>query len=411
LIRLAQNVSGDLNAHTTKIEAISADLRGTDRFLLEARILVENAPDRILAANRELQQQLASAKQQIEFQAAQLRVRESEARTDLVTMLFNRRAFEEELGRQLGIWERKSVQFALLMMDLDDFKRLNDTHGHQVGDDVLREVAQLIGGQLRGMDIAYRYGGEEFAVILPSTNAADACLVAERIRKAIEQYVLSSNDMQLSVTASMGVAHAITSDQSVAIIRRADEALYAAKQSGKNRIMWHNGKETLPSECREESSTPKTLAALERRPAQRVTLTGLNRELTKCVCESRRSNTPLSLICVRIDNKYSRKGTSGQAGSGPSLSAIIEVFFARLHEGDLLAPTGAAEFVVVLPGQSYDSALDLIEELVACDAINAADGTHDWQLRYEACELRPNETAEQLLIRGREGLLVAGAAC
>jgi hypothetical protein len=82
-----------------------------------------------------------------------------------------------------------------------------------------------------------------------------------------------------------------------------------------------------------------------------------------------------------------------------------------LHEGDLLAPTGAAEFVVVLPGQSYDSALDLIEELVACDAINAADGTHDWQLRYEACELRPNETAEQLLIRGREGLLVAGAAC
>ena len=76
------------------------------------------------------------------------------------------------------------------MMDIDHFKRLNDSHGHQLGDEVLREVAQIIVGQLRGMDSAFRYGGEEFTVILPSTKSPDACVVAERIRKAIEVSVI-----------------------------------------------------------------------------------------------------------------------------------------------------------------------------------------------------------------------------
>jgi GGDEF domain-containing protein len=217
--------------------------------------------------------------------------------------------------------------------------------------------------------------------------------------------------MQISVTTSIGVALAMASDQAAGIIRRADEALYAAKQSGRNRILWHNGKKILSSESSEESSATETFAALERQPAQRITLTGLNRELTNCVCESRRLSTPLSLVCVRIDNKYSPRGASGQAASSHLLSAIIEVFLSELQASDLLAPTGAAEFVVVLPDRSCDCALELIEEVIASDAIHAIDGTRDLQLRYEACELRPHETAEELLVRGREGLLVAVASC
>src|SRR6185295_757566 len=135
-------------------------------------------------ANAELQQRLEQAEKQLAVQAVQIKAHESEARTDSLTTLSNRRAFDDELKRRLNEWQRKGTPCTLVMMDIDFFKKFNDTHGHQVGDEVLRQVAKVLGVQSREMDIPCRYGGEEFAVILPATEALKACKVAERIRAA-----------------------------------------------------------------------------------------------------------------------------------------------------------------------------------------------------------------------------------
>jgi diguanylate cyclase (GGDEF)-like protein len=129
------------------------------------------------------------------------------------------------MRRQLAGWERKATPVSLLMLDIDHFTRFNDLHGHQTGDAVISEVAMVLSKQLREMYTAYRYGGEEFAILLPSTRTQDSGIVAERIRNAIEQTAITRDNKILKVTISLGIAVVISGDRAVEIIRRADEAL------------------------------------------------------------------------------------------------------------------------------------------------------------------------------------------
>lgn len=155
------------------------------------------------------------------------------AERDPLTGLNNRRAFDAFLGAETARYERYGRPFALIMLDIDFFKKINDTHGHDVGDEAIRKVAQLVAGSLRDVDIAARYGGEEFAVILPETSLARAIDVAERIRTQVE----AAATPQLRLTISAGVAAA--PDNGIAgsdLVRNADRALYTAKQEGRNRV-------------------------------------------------------------------------------------------------------------------------------------------------------------------------------
>ena len=183
---LAKNVASDVGDHAAKMKAISADLAGIDRKSDGANAAVFTAMDQMIAANTQLQQRLEQAEKQLAVQAVEIKTHESEARTDSLTGLSNRRAFDDELKRRLGEWQRKGTPCTLVLMDIDFFKKFNDTHGHQVGDEVLRQVAKVLAKQSREMDVPCRYGGEEFAAILPATDAVNACKVAERIRAAIE---------------------------------------------------------------------------------------------------------------------------------------------------------------------------------------------------------------------------------
>jgi len=151
------------------------------------------------------------------------------ASTDGLTGLRNRRSFDLDVE---ACAERGDQPTATLMIDVDHFKRFNDTHGHPAGDDALRAVAAIIGRQVRKDDVAYRYGGEEFCVLLPDTDAASAAVVAERIRRAIETAELPVN---AKVTASVGVA-AGAAEEITGMLDRADGALYDAKDAGRNRI-------------------------------------------------------------------------------------------------------------------------------------------------------------------------------
>jgi diguanylate cyclase (GGDEF)-like protein len=158
------------------------------------------------------------------------------AMTDSLTGVPNRRAVMDYAERSLAL--RKDRQVALLMVDVDHFKRINDTYGHPVGDEVLCQVAALLAGRLRGGDLLGRYGGEEFCVVALDTDAEGAQKLADSLREIIAGAALKTESGDLSVTVSIGVSHcpANTSRELKDILTEADSALYTAKQSGRNQV-------------------------------------------------------------------------------------------------------------------------------------------------------------------------------
>ncbi len=158
-------------------------------------------------------------------------------RIDSLTGLNNRRCFDEIMHKENERAERYNHPTSLIMLDLDHFKKVNDNFGHQTGDTVLKNLGKILFDQVRQSDTPCRYGGEEFAIILPETGIVEAQQIAERIRKAVAQEsIITHNNVHLKVTASLGIAsteHNYTND----LLERADQALYCAKDRGRNQCV------------------------------------------------------------------------------------------------------------------------------------------------------------------------------
>lgn len=160
--------------------------------------------------------------------------------TDALTGLFNRRYMESHLGTLVEQAVNRCKPLSVLVLDIDYFKSINDTHGHDAGDDVLREFALRIKKSIRGIDLACRYGGEEFVVVMPETDMAVAAMVAERLRRRIatEPFAIQQGSRNLTVTISIGIAAlGGKADSAAAVLKRADQALYRAKRDGRNRVV------------------------------------------------------------------------------------------------------------------------------------------------------------------------------
>ena len=158
--------------------------------------------------------------------------------TDGLTQLFINRYFRQKLEDELRRSQRYNRSLSLIMMDIDHFKKFNDTYGHQRGDAVLATTARIMKNNVRETDIPCRYGGEEFAVILPETDAKEAIILAERLREGIENYDFPGpKDEMLKVTTSLGIASFDKDIMNIAdLIERADKAMYASKAAGRNRV-------------------------------------------------------------------------------------------------------------------------------------------------------------------------------
>jgi diguanylate cyclase (GGDEF)-like protein len=155
--------------------------------------------------------------------------------TDSLTGLYVRRHFYERMNEEMKRSKRYRLNFAFLMLDIDDFKRCNDTYGHLVGDFILKDIARVIKENVREIDVVARYGGEEISLVLPETGGESARVAAERLRRKIEEQVFKAYDEKLKLTVSIGVSiYPKDSTDARSLIDRADEALYAAKKSGKN---------------------------------------------------------------------------------------------------------------------------------------------------------------------------------
>jgi diguanylate cyclase (GGDEF)-like protein len=157
---------------------------------------------------------------------------------DSLTGLYTRRTFDDMFSRETDRATRYGLELSVLFFDLDDFKKINDTFGHQAGDETLKHVARLIMGELRTIDIAVRYGGEEIVVVLPETGKIDAFVVGERIRERVENARLDYKGQNISLTISGGIASfPIDAIDTENLIKNSDIAVYKAKEAGKNNIV------------------------------------------------------------------------------------------------------------------------------------------------------------------------------
>jgi two-component system, cell cycle response regulator len=158
------------------------------------------------------------------------------AHIDPLTGLPNRRALMERLQQEWSRMERHGMPFSFIMADVDHFKKVNDTFGHLVGDQLLKEVAQVFAEQCRTVDTPARFGGEEFAIVVPHETTARAVCLAERCRKNIEKISIPVNGEEVRATVSFGIAETTGLSTPETLIQHADEALYAAKVAGRNKV-------------------------------------------------------------------------------------------------------------------------------------------------------------------------------
>lgn len=162
---------------------------------------------------------------------------QEQATHDCLTGLGNRSYFQQHFQDELQRKDRYQADSAVLLLDLDHFKEINDNFGHDAGDYVLKQVSELIRAQLRSIDIVARWGGEEFSVLLPATTPDKAVAAAERIRSSLDRQPILYRGQPIRVTTSIGVTALSTEDERIeTVVRRADQALYRAKHRGRNRV-------------------------------------------------------------------------------------------------------------------------------------------------------------------------------
>jgi diguanylate cyclase (GGDEF)-like protein len=242
---------GELRDRSIPVYSRRIKLRGVESLLVLPLICADEAIGAFTLASRRAHAFGKDAREMLGVIANQVAVSlenakmykqmETMATTDGLTGLLNHRAFQVRLADLLGRSERHGLKLALILTDIDHFKKVNDNHGHPVGDEVLRRVAKVLADSVRKIDVVARYGGEEFAIVMDGADAAGAAQLAERIRLDVEKQVVPSEKGPFSVTLSLGIASVPEDghDKQV-LIERADQALYHAKHSGRNRTVTYH---------------------------------------------------------------------------------------------------------------------------------------------------------------------------
>ncbi len=232
-IRESRNYSSYLNITR---EQLAKPLEQLELMSVVECLINENRT--LLDASCNLQIRLEESKNRIDALTHDLDAVREESHQDALTQLYGRRYFDRQLPKSIALAKEEQKQLCLMLIDIDCFKRINDTSGHLAGDDIIKSVGALIAGSVRRSDVAARYGGDEFAIILPGASRGDAVHIAERIRSllGIKKWSLNESGGSDAVTVSIGIASLSPSDSAKELFERADASLYKAKASGRNRV-------------------------------------------------------------------------------------------------------------------------------------------------------------------------------
>ena len=226
-------------------EAISgfSDQLQQERSAEDVRRIVSGIVDetrRMEERTKELEERLQESSEEVAELKANLEEVQNEALTDMLTGIANRRRFDQELQDRTADAVEEETPLSLLLLDIDHFKQFNDNFGHLMGDQVLKLIAQSLTQSVKGRDLPARFGGEEFAIVLPETQLEAACIVANQIRMLIGRRNVvkkSSGEILCKVSVSIGVGEYRPGEALDDLIRRTDAALYAAKEAGRNRVI------------------------------------------------------------------------------------------------------------------------------------------------------------------------------
>ncbi|NVN91109.1 MAG: GGDEF domain-containing protein [Desulfuromonadales bacterium] len=205
--------------------------------LTDAHQILMREIDRVIDSNTNLKGELASSQEVLAEQRLQIENLRTAVRIDGLTQLANRAYFDEKLTESLDILKRYNQAFSLMMIDLDNFKDINDTYGHPAGDRILKGVAFKIRESLRSSDFLARFGGDEFSLILIKADAHIASDVAWKLCNSLRESRFLLDDIPVTATLSIGVAEADVRDTEESLLKRADEALYRVKQTGRNNVL------------------------------------------------------------------------------------------------------------------------------------------------------------------------------
>jgi len=238
ILRTADDLSQDIDSRNTKLADMEREVQDLDVPVEMQKmhdLLLAHIKD-VISSNRKLEDDLLCTRYTLEQQARELDRTRAQARTDELSQLGNRRAFDEAMDYWLLQWKRQGERFALVLTDVDHFKWINDTHGHQAGDRVLKGVGDFLKKNLSEDHFIARFGGDEFAVLLKYEEREDAVEIAESLCAGVQTRDFSAigHGERIAITFSMGLAFVRDGDDAKRLIERADSCLYQAKVAGRN---------------------------------------------------------------------------------------------------------------------------------------------------------------------------------
>ncbi len=240
VLEIATNIKDVTEGVEKKLEESSSEydnsIKNLDSYADRVDENIINELERIKYINQSLKDELEAARRVLEKQKNAIENIKELSLRDQLTGLYLRRHMKDVLDDLLYNFNRYKKVFSIIMMDLDDFKDINDTYGHLAGDEVLKTVASILKRYTRHSDISFRYGGDEFIVLLPETQLEDALVVAEKIRKKISSVRFKKNEVEFTCSVSLGVTQVKEGDSVESILERVDEALYKTKRTSKGEI-------------------------------------------------------------------------------------------------------------------------------------------------------------------------------
>ncbi|ADB15594.1 diguanylate cyclase [Pirellula staleyi DSM 6068] len=424
---LTARVAADVDEHATYVQEINAELSGGEQ---DSDVLT--TVQRLIDANERMQKQLVSAEERLQAQARQIESHAVEARTDALTQVANRRAFDDELRRCLSERDHNKTVSTLMILDVDHFKKFNDTHGHQAGDEVLRGVARVLRNAFSSAELVARYGGEEFAIVFPGVSFAACQISAEKARQAVATANFRFQGKSLSVTASAGLSELLPTDNEQEWIRRADEALYASKKAGRNCGHMTNAERTVRLTINDPAAVAAQTAAAEMSVAKvgdewlfeadtnelftRDPIANVSSrpvffdDLIRRLAQWRRGGAPLSLMMVQVDGLMRVATEHGPTAAATVLRVTSQIMQATMRDMDHVTRLGEDTFALLLPGAKIIDAHSVSERLRAavqkCRLPRRA-GAAWFTITVGAVEVSNGDDMRLILERARRALQAA----
>jgi diguanylate cyclase len=440
LHELATQVAFDVGEHNSQVQELNQELASSKKHDW-AEVL--GVVVKLVEANQHMQEKLTSTEQKLHNQTDQMQTLLAETRTDALTLLANRRAFDDELVKRFAEFRRQGRTFALTVVDVDHFKNFNDTHGHRAGDEVLRHVAKVLRRKMRETDMVARYGGEEFAIIHPGTGMADACKSAVRACEAIENHQFVHEGKSFRVTVSLGVAEVRSNESAIETLKRADSAMYASKSDGRNCVHFHDGaafrrvggdgepihsssdtqppRETVQSQF-EEAENPKPAQDLEAKPRTQnaaefemlLDLPGRTRfcqQVRNRMAEWKRGGAGFSVVLLKASNGNECGDDSDQSAPELASRLIAKCLVATTREMDVLGTYTPGCFALMMPTAGLIDALRVTERLLESLAQHialASDKQPTINMRVGIVQARETDDVTSVLTRAEMALDAAG---